>query len=259
MSDSIKSIDDFPSVLKSLEQLNFKKYRPLESNQQTKSENKYDQVDSWDDFENVKLDLDSENRHKINNLQMSYSVQSGGHQAEQHHSVFWYREGLVEDKNKVFADLCMNSDEPKRVLCLGPRWASEITFISNVFNCNAVGLDLFSYDLSLVKVGDMHKMPFVDNQFDIVYQKNTFNKSYDIRKCLDECVRVLKNGGALVSDEILDYKIGVNEIARTSISNNAWYSLYLKDNLDKIILDKQVELNYPWAKNAGLYAAKIKK
>ena len=53
----------------------------------------------------------------------------------------------------------------------------------------------------------MHDMPFEDNTFDVVYQKNTFNKSYNIRKCLDECVRVLVDGGVIISDEILGYNI----------------------------------------------------
>ena len=262
LGNSQESLLEMTETLKTLEGLDSSKYSPKESDRNTKAEHKYDRVENWSSTENLKLDADVQNSEKINELQKQYSIASGGSDTNQSPSTFWDRPGLTEDKNQLFHSLCAISSEtslPKKVLCLGPRWASEISYISNTFKCDALGLDLFTTDPSLVKVGDMHEMPFEDSTFDIVYQKNTFNKSYDIRKCLDECVRFLKNGGVIISDEIIDYTIGVNEIARTNISDNSWYGLYLQDNLEEILVNKHIKLGYDWASRAGLYAIRINK
>lgn len=254
--NKIKDISDFSKILKDISEINFSKYRPLESDDKTKSENKYNQTVVWNETKGLRQD--KQNVDKLNQLQIEYSLLSGGKNSVGPET-FWYRDNLTEDKNLLFDNICKNQEETKKVLCLGPRWSEEIIFIKNTFNCDAIGLDLFSNNSSLVISGDMHKMPFKDNTFDVVYQKNTFNKSYDIRKCLDECVRVLKNGGVIVSDEILSYKIGVNEIARTSINNNQWYTSYLSENVDQVLINKEVNINVDWAEKAGLYAVRIKK
>ena len=198
-----------------------------------------------------------DNREVLNELQKDYSLHSGGN-TEVSPATFWNRAGYTENKEAVFTQIC-SSGPRKKILCIGPRWRGEIIFIRDKFNCEATGLDLFSKDESLVKVGDMHAMPFGDNTFDVVYQKNTFNKSYDIRECLSECVRVLRPGGALISDECLAYTMGVNEIARTSIHRNAWYSAYLEPHIDEVLADIEVDPHCDWIELAGLYAARINK
>jgi len=247
-----KSVKELGETIKTIEGLNISKYKPKESDSSTKSEHKYDQTSSWDSAKDLKVN--DQNKDKLNQLQVDYSVLSHANQKVAP-SAFWNRDGLTDEKNQLFKDFCSG----KKVLCIGPRWAEEISYISNTFNCEALGLDLFSNNKDLVKVGDMHDMPFEDNTFDVVYQKNTFNKSYNIRKCLDECVRVLVDGGVIISDEILGYNIGVNEIARTSINRNSWYTSYLDKRVDEILCDKEVSINASWADYAGLYAVKIKK
>ena len=93
----------------------------------------------------------------------------------------------------------------------------------------------------------------------MIYQKNTFNKSYDIRKALEECVRVLRPGGILVSDECLDYVDGVSEIARTNIVSNEWYLNCLRDNVEKVVFNKEWTASASFIRKSGGIALKIKK
>jgi len=247
------NIKMYGEALKKLDGINVSKYCPKETSSELKDYYGYSKSEIWNSVSDVKKD--DANIDQLNQLQKEYSLISGG-TVRVNEASFWDRDGLTEHKNKLFYEKCGNG---KKVLCIGPRWYEEISFIKNKFGCDAIGLDLFSDNEELVKVGDMHNMPFEDNTFDVVYQKNTFNKAYDIRKCLDECIRVLKPGGIIISDECLSYTIGVNEIARTSINSNSWYTAYMKDNIDQVLVDIEVDPQTNWIKLAGLYAAKIKK
>ena len=149
-----------------------------------------------------------------------------------------------------------------KMLTLGPRWPAEITYIREKFGIDAMGLDLFSIDESKIVIGDMHEMPFEDNSYDIVYEKNTYNKSYDFRKALDESVRVLKPGGLLIYDECMDYVEGCSENARTNLKSHKWTEIYLKDNIQEVVYSKEIpafEKDKHWLGKVGLFAARIKK
>jgi len=145
------------------------------------------------------------------------------------------------------------------MLSLGPRWTTEIKLLRELFKIWVIGLDLFTSDESYIKIGDMHNMPFDHNSFDIVYEKNTYNKSYDIRKALDETVRVLKPGGLLMYDECIDYTIGVNENARTNIKTHLWVKNYLGDKIDQVLWDREDQTPEYFINKTGLFAATIKK
>jgi SAM-dependent methyltransferase len=251
----IKDMDlkEYGNALKNISGLNTSKYSSAETTSQLKDYYGYNKSQIWNNVVNIKKD--NNNVDELNKLQVEYSIISGGNNRVAE-DLFWVREGLTEHKDKLFHEY---GGKDKKVLCIGPRWIDEILFIRSKFGSDAIGLDLFSNNEELVTVGDMHDMPFPDNSFDVVYQKNTFNKAYDIRKCLAECVRVLKPGGIIISDECLAYTIGVNEIARTSIHRNSWYTAYLKDNIDKVVADIEVDPKTEWIELGGLYAAKIKK
>ena len=252
------NIENYGKFLKSIKNLDISKYSPNESTDNWKFTNSYHTVNIWDKTKNQKLN--DNNVDDLNELQAQYSYQHGGNSSNVRPANFWDRGDNTIVKNELFKNLCTPET---RVLCIGPRWVTELTYISNTFNCQAFGLDLLvkdqEPDKTLITKGDMHDMPFEDNQFDIVYQKNTFNKSYDIRKCLDECVRVLNPGGVLISDECLGYKQGVNEISRTNINRNSWYTTYLQDHIDEVLVDKEIVYDVDWLTYGGLYAAKIKK
>jgi ubiquinone/menaquinone biosynthesis C-methylase UbiE len=122
-----------------------------------------------------------------------------------------------------------------------------------------IGLDLFSYNRRLVRVGDMHQMPFEDSRFALIFQRNTFDKAYDIRKVLRECVRTLRPGGILATDLSLDYTFGVDEAARTNITRNAWYLRFLGDDVAEILHDVQAPHTDDWARLVGQLAVRIRK
>ena len=128
------------------------------------------------------------------------------------------------------------------VLTIGPRWTGEIDYFRERIGLKGtIGLDLFSPDDELIKVGDMHEMPFEDETFGLVYQRNTFDKSYDIRAALRECVRVLRDGGVLITDDCYAYTDGVSELSRTSIKHNDQVLRVLGDHVGEVLHDRETD------------------
>ena len=86
-------------------------------------------------------------------------------------------------------------------LSIGPRWITEIRFFREVIGLTKhIGIDLHSHDESMIRVGDMHEMPFEDNTFGFLFMKNTVDKSYDIRMLVSELLRVVMPGGVIAID-----------------------------------------------------------
>ncbi|MBT7101952.1 class I SAM-dependent methyltransferase [archaeon] len=114
----------------------------------------------------------------------------------------------------------------------------EHTNLLNQKNIVAEGLD---YDMKFIKrarkdypkikftKGDMGKMPFKDNSFDVVYCVNSLFYT-DVLKVLSEFKRVIKKGG-----------LGIITLDRKIINldkNKKFYDLDIKDTLKK--LDKKI-------------------
>ena len=237
-------------------------YQPQQSTDGVKAHHKYDTVDGWQNLENVKVDGTPESVEKAKRFLSLYSKQSGGNHdktIDQYIRYFGRTEELRNVQTTIINEHTLNKPGAK-MLTLGPRWSGEIKFLRARFNMNVMGLDLFSSDESCVRIGDMHDVPWDDNTFDIVYEKNTYNKAYDIRKAFDETVRVLKPGGLIMYDECLDYTIGVNENARTNIKTHLWVKNYLGDKIDQVLWDREDPdtANY-WINKTGMFAATIKK
>jgi hypothetical protein len=228
---------------------------PLRSSNDTKHEHNYDSTSGWKDSEGVILSPDKKSIEIINNLQAQYSIQSGGSNVD--HPNPWGGGRLFEEQNKLLDTL--RKEKKLNILTIGPRWISEVKFIRERFDSDVIGLDLFTHDENYIVVGDMHNMHFEDNTFDVVYQRNTFNKSYDIRKALSETIRVLKPGGVMISNECIDYTIGVNEIARTNITSNEWYTMCLRKNVDEVLMNVEIPSGNNWIKKEGTYGVRIKK
>ena len=131
-------------------------------------------------------------------MQAEYSIQSGGNRPVEFGDLARPETGdpwtpLII---RLREEGILRADEP--ALTIGPRWLGEIAYFRERLGMQGtVGLDLFSDDEERIRVGDMHDMPFADETFGLVYQRNTFDKSYDIRRCLRECLRVLRHGGCL--------------------------------------------------------------
>ncbi len=111
----------------------------------------------------------------------------------------------------------LNPDKPS--LSIGPRWVTEILYFREIVGLHKhIGLDLFSDDAELVTAGDMHNQPFSDGNFGFVFLKNTADKSYNIRRLVDELLRVVAPGGIIVIDQICAY--GRNSpLSRTDIQS----------------------------------------
>ena len=145
-------------------------------------------------------------------------------------------------------------------LTIGPRWVGEIHYFRDRLGLRqTIGLDLFTHDDELVKVGDMHEMPFDDSSFGLIYQRNTFDKAYDIRRTLHECVRVLRDGGVLISDDCYDYTHGVSQLGRTNIKHNRQVLRVLGDNVAEVLYDKEPASAEDWIARYGQLAVRVKK
>jgi SAM-dependent methyltransferase len=235
-----------------------RRHTPQHAQQQTKHRMRYDNVRAWRKTAN--RSVDEVGPELVNELQVEYSRQSGG--SHEWEFMDLARPETGDPWTSFIRDLVKRgviaADEP--ALTIGPRWTGEIVYFREQLGLeNAIGLDLFSNDESLVKVGDMHDMPFRDNTFALVYQRNTFNKSYDIRKALEECVRVLRDGGVLVTDDCYDYTDGVSELARTNIKHNDGVLRVLDRHAGEVLYDREEDSREDWIARVGQLAVKIKK
>ncbi len=100
----------------------------------------------------------------------------------------------------------INKNLPEiKVLIVGPRTEAEILlYLSMGFQGkNIIGLDLISYSDFIVK-GDMHDMPFKDEEFDIVIFSWVLGYSTNQKIAVKEAVRVLKDGGYICIGEQWD-------------------------------------------------------
>lgn len=86
-----------------------------------------------------------------------------------------------------------------RLLIVGPRFESEFYLARGLgwSRESVVGLDLLSYS-PFVTIGDMHQMPFADNEFQSVVCGWTISYSYEPEVAAKEMARVLQPGGVLV-------------------------------------------------------------
>ena len=83
-----------------------------------------------------------------------------------------------------------------KILTIGPRSEGEIFALIGYgfMPKNITGLDLISYS-PWVKLGDMHKIPFEDNSFDVVVLGWVISYSHEPETVAKEVSRVLKPGG----------------------------------------------------------------
>lgn len=87
-----------------------------------------------------------------------------------------------------------------RILVIGPRNEAELLLFAlyGYKLKNITSVDLFSYS-PLIRLADMHDLPFEEDSFDIVYSAWTLMYSYNIEKACGEIVRVAKPGGVVAA------------------------------------------------------------
>ncbi len=85
-----------------------------------------------------------------------------------------------------------------KALCVGPRTEMELfSLVGQGFRPdNIKGLDLFSYS-PWIEVGNMHKMPYPDNSFDVVIAGWVLTYSSDPDQACREFLRVAGNRGII--------------------------------------------------------------
>ena len=245
-----------------LEQLGVdeKRYSPKEAPARVRRRHGYSRVGSWRRAAGLRLGRGGNGQDAVNRVQAEYSIQSGG--AQEVAFTDLARPETGDPWTPLMIRLresgVVGEDEP--VLTIGPRWTGEIDYFRERLGLKGtIGLDLFSPDEELIKVGDMHDMPFEDDTFGLVYQRNTFDKSYDIRAALRECVRVLRDGGVLITDDCYAYTDGVSELSRTSIKHNVQVLRVLGEHAGEVLHDRETDSDETWIARVGQLAVMIKK
>jgi SAM-dependent methyltransferase len=237
-----------------------RRYSPKEAPAKVRRRHGYGRVRSWRRAAGLRLGRSANGQDAVNTIQAEYSLQSGGD-----HEVAFTDLARPETGDpwtplmiRLRESGSLGEDEP--VLTIGPRWTGEIAYFrERVGLRGTIGLDLFSPDEELIKVGDMHDMPFEDGTFGLVYQRNTFDKSYDIRAALRECVRVLRDGGVLITDDCYAYTDGVSELSRTSIKHNDQVLRVLGDHVGEVLYDRETDSREDWIARVGQLGVTIRK
>jgi len=123
------------------------------------------------------------------------------------------------------------------VLIIGPRYVDEIIFFRKYLGLpKTIGLDLCANDH--VVVGDMHKMPFENGRFKLIYVCNTLCYSYHARKAVDEIARVLQRPGYACIIDHGTYKEGASLIGRSDVMNaDALVGMFYKNRYNVLAKD----------------------
>ena len=100
-------------------------------------------------------------------------------------------------QHKNLVSVCNNA------LCVGARTGQEVQALRDI-NIDAIGIDLVPHP-PLVIEGDMHNMPFSNNEFDFVFS-NCFDHSLYPEKFISETKRVLKPGGFV----LFQFQVGID-------------------------------------------------
>jgi len=111
-----------------------------------------------------------------------------------HIKVDFFMERMPRLLHAVAAVETINYHSP--VLILGPRTESDIMILKGFGFIDIMALDLISYS-PLIKLGDMHSIPFADNSFEVVICGWTLSYSTTPQRVVDEMLRVVSNGGLL--------------------------------------------------------------
>ncbi len=123
----------------------------------------------------------------------------------------------------------------QKILSIGPRLESEIfNFIKHGFlKRNITALDIQSYS-SLISLGDMLSMPYEESKFDITFCGWVLVYTNEIKKAVNEMIRVTKNDGYIAVG--ISHKPDV-KLTKESINNSEELINYFKPNIKRIIFN----------------------
>lgn len=144
---------------------------------------------------------------------------------------------LSRHKVKTFNQALLNIEEIKskknslKILYIGARTEAEILAMS-LFGFelqNIKAIDLYSYS-SMIKIGDMHDIPYQEESFDLVIMTHCIAYSEEPMKAFREAVRVSKRGGHImfsVSTVQVEKNI-TDKVPRTGAKQIMKFEEYLK-------------------------------
>ena len=134
---------------------------------------------------------DAYNRHEYSSYDEYINIQLG-------HSRTMYRTA-GRPFAKYLDQLALHFPECKKVLCVGSRDVSEVQALRKA-GYDAIGIDLFSEDVTVIKLLDMHNIAseFAEGEFDLVYACHALEHSYDPEKVLTGIKKVSKIGAFIV-------------------------------------------------------------
>lgn len=201
-------------------------------------------------------DVELNNRYQLGVSRLSGAAK----RLDPHDFANWFpgTEPLIQLLQDFVTKGRVNANEA--VLDVGPRSLSEIRYFREIIGLkNTIGLDLFTDEESLVKVGDMHDMPFETNYFGLVFTRNTIDKSYDIRRFLSELVRVTRPDGIVCLETSFDYIEGCTELGRTNVKKCSQILRVLGASVGEIFLCEDVISHNNYARIVGVIAFRVSK
>lgn len=123
----------------------------------------------------------------------------------------------------------------QKILSVGPRLESEIfNLVKHGFlkkNISAIDLQTYS---PFITLGDMLKIPFKDDVFDIVFCGWVLVYTNEIQKAVSEMIRVTKNGGHIVVG--ISHKPDV-KLTNKSLNTSNEVLNYFGKNIERVIFN----------------------
>lgn len=122
--------------------------------------------------------------------------------------------------------------QKSKVLAVGPRLESEIfTLMSNGFKIkNIKAIDLQSYS-SLIDLGDMLKMPYENNTFDILFAGWVIAYTDKVKDAISEFIRVSKNGSIICIG--ISHKPDI-QLSKVPLKSSDEIISYFGENLNEV-------------------------
>ena len=118
------------------------------------------------------------------------------------------------------------------ILCVGCRNNDEIDYFRSKGAKSVIGIDLFSNSRNIL-VMDMHDMRFEDNSFDIIYSSHSLEHAFNVKKAVNEFIRVARDGGTIIIEVPTRYKKGGSDLFDFETPENLLG--FFKPHLDKVI------------------------
>ena len=78
-------------------------------------------------------------------------------------------------------------------------------------------------------------------------------------RAVRECLRVLRDGGVLISDDCYAYTDGVSEMSRTSIKHNRQIVRVLQPHVSEVLYDAETPSRERWIERVGQLALRVSK